>query len=131
MYVLVKGKGKYKIEGLIEYIGYQITLNGEHIMLANQMLKDRYIRCKYEPGFNKFIYNIISFIENDPDSDNATLLLGELERERNVFLNKFAKYLSPKEREYFMRKIRLIANELKQISLTKASIKSSSRGMRR
>ena len=56
MYVLVKGKGKYKIEGLIEYIGYQITLNGKHIMLANQMLKDKYIRCKYEPGFNKFIY---------------------------------------------------------------------------
>ena len=63
--------------------------------------------------------------------ESAKNMITRLKEERNVFLNKFAKYLSPKEREYFMRKIRLIANELKQISLAKASIKSNSRGMRR
>lgn len=131
MYVLVKGKSKCKVDGYIEYVGYPVNIDKVNVLLANQMLKDKYIRYKYEPNFNKFIYNIVAFIENDPDSDNATLLLGELERERNVFLNKFEKFLSPKEREYFMRKIRLIANELKHISLTKTSVKSSVRNKRK
>lgn len=130
MYVLVKQKGKFKIEDLIEYVGFNINIDKHKIILINQILIDKYIRFKYEPDFNKFVYNVISFLDNDPDSDNATLLLGELERERMVFLNKYEKYLSPKERDYFMKKIRLLANELKQLSLTKTNFKSS-KGMRR
>lgn len=130
MYVLVKQKGKFKIEDLIEYVGFNINIDKHKIILINQILIDKYIRFKYEPDFNKFVYNVISFLDNDPDSDNAALLLGELERERMVFLNKYEKYLSPKERDYFMKKIRLLANELKQLSLTKTNFKSS-KGMRR
>lgn len=130
MYVLVKQKGKFKIEDLIEYVGFNVSIDKHKIILINQILIDKYIKFKYEPDFNKFVYNVISFLDNDPDSDNAALLLGELERERMVFLNKYEKYLSPKERDYFMKKIRLLANELKQLSLTKTNFKSS-RGMRR
>ena len=130
MYVLVKQKGRFKIEDLIEYVGFNVSIDKHKIVLINQLLIDKYIKFKYEPDFNKFVYNVISFLENDPDSDNASLLLGELERERMVFLNKYEKYLSPKERDYYMKKIRLLANELKQLSLTKTIFKSS-RGMRR
>lgn len=119
MYTLVKRKGKIKSDSILELFGYEVVINKIKIMVYNQEIVDILIKEKLIPEFNKLSKQILVFISEDDDSDNAVFLLDELSRLYSVYLNKYEKYLSSKEKRSFMKNIHVLTNELKKISRSK------------
>lgn len=119
MYTLVKRKGKIKSDNIIELFGYEVKINKENITVYNQKMIDILIKSKLIPEFNKLTKQILIFISEDDDADNAVFLLDELSRLYSVYLNKYEKYLSTKEKRAFMKNVHVLTNELKRISRNK------------
>ena len=116
MYTLIKKKNKFKCDMVIELIGYPTKLDDLDIIVYNQDLIDMLIKEKFYPNFNKLVKQILLFINEDGDPDEAPFLLDELSRVYTTFLSNYDKYLSYKEKRSFNRNIHILSNELKQIS---------------
>ena len=116
MYTLIKKKNKYKCDMIIELIGYPVKINKQDIVVYNQDLIDMLIKEKFYPNFNKLVKQILLFINEDGDPDEAPFLLDELSRVYTTFLSNYDKYLSSKEKRNINRNIHILSNELKQIS---------------
>ena len=119
MYALVKRKGKVKSDSILELLGYEVKINRVNLVVYSQNLIDTLIKEKLIPEFNKLSKKILLFISEDDDSDNAVFLLDELSRLYTLYLNKYEKYLSNKEKKIFMKNIHVLTNELKKISRNK------------
>ncbi len=119
MYTLVKKRGKIKSDNTIELFGYEVKINKEKIVVYNQKIIDVLIKSKLMPEFNKLIKQILVFISEDNDPDEAVFLLDELSRLYSVYLNKYEKYLSSKEKKSFNKNVNILSNELKKISRNK------------
>ena len=114
MYILVHQEYKLEAEDIFALDGYKITLNKQKMILLNQHLIDLYLRSKYYPALTKIFSKIINFLSDDDENpEDSGLLLDELARERTIILNKYEKYLSEEEKDYYMNPIRLLSNELK------------------
>ena len=118
MYTLVKKNQKHKSNSILELLGYQIRINKTEIVIYNQTLIDILIKEKLIPEYNKLVKKVLVFLEEDGSSDNAAYLLDELARLYTIYLNKYEKYLSKKEKEKFMKNLRIITNELKKFTHT-------------
>ena len=116
MYTLIKKNNKFKCDMVIELIGYPTKLNDLDIIVYNQDLIDTLIKEKFYPNFNKLVKQILLFINEDGDPDEAPFLLDELSRVYTTFLSNYDNYLSSKEKRNFNRNIHILSNELKQIS---------------
>ncbi len=119
MYTLVKKRNKFKSDTIIELIGYETRISRELVTIYDQRIIDIIIKNKFCPEFNRLVKKILIFIEEDGNPDDAALLLGELERLHAVFLNKYEKFLSKSEKISYMKTLRIISNELKQLTYKK------------
>ena len=130
MYTLIKRRGKIKSDNIIELLGYETKLNKETIIIYNQYLIDVFIKSKLMPDFDKLTKKILLFINESDDSDDAVFLLDELARLYTLYLNKYEKYLSAKEKRTFMKRMHVLSNELKHIARTKKIIEVKHSRMR-
>ena len=119
MYYLVRKSKKYKLLSEKEFFGLTITLKNNKLCIIKDDLKDFIIKAKHLKSFENLVKNILIFLETEDDSDGASFLLDELAREYAVFKNKYLKELSVKAREDYIRKVRLLALELKKYIKTK------------
>lgn len=114
MYALVKKNKKYQSDELVGFIGLDIVIKKNKLCIIKSELKDKIIKDKYLISFERLVKSILIFLDTDTDSDGAAYLLDELAREYAVFKNKYLKELSVKARDEYVRKVRLLANELKK-----------------
>lgn len=123
MYKATKTKENYLILDFNLTEGYPLIIKKNKLKLFNQEMIDHLVRIKFSPELNELIASILAYLETD--EGNANFLLGELEREHSILLNKYDKFISAKEKEHYMRNIRLLANELRQkiYNMTKVSHK--------
>lgn len=126
MYALVKKNQKHKSNSILELLGYQIRINKTEVVIYNQTLIDILIKEKLIPEYNKLVKKVLVFLEEDGSSDNAAYLLDELARLYSIYLNKYEKYLSKKEKDKFMKNLRIITNELKKFTHTMIKAESTS-----
>ena len=119
MYTLVKKKNKIKSDSILELYGYSTKINKCNVIIYNQELIDILIKKKFIPEFNKLIKQVLVFLSEDDDPDNATYLLDELSSLYNVYLNKYEKYLSVKEKRSIIKNFHVLTNELKKMARNK------------
>ena len=119
MYLLVRKNNKFRSDSILELIGFDTVIEQINIIIYKQQLIDKIIKEKLLPDYNRLVKKVLVFLEEDPDSDNAQYLLDETARLYGIYLNKYQKFLSNSENDIFMKNIRLIANELKQLSYKK------------
>ncbi len=119
MYTLVKKKNKIKSDTILELYGYNTKINKVNVIVYNQKLIDILIKNKFIPEFNKLIKQVLTFLSEDDDPDNAVLLLDELSSLYSVYLNKYEKYLSTKEKRNIIKNFHVLTNELKKIARAK------------
>lgn len=131
MYVLEKKYRKYKTDEVLELIGYPVKIAKHDIVVFNQDLIDKLILKKIIPDFNRLVKKVLVFIEEDSNPDSAVLFLDELAKLYIQYLNKYEKHLSRKEKEKFMRDMRLITNELKSVIHKKSKSVAIEHGRRR
>lgn len=112
MYKLTKSKEKYTITCYNTGKYYPLKIKKNNILLAKEEMINHLIRIKYLPEYNKLIAKILSFLEDD-SNDDAGILLDELAHEREILFNLYEKYLTAEEKEYYLKNIRILANELR------------------
>ncbi len=132
MYTLTNNKNKVKSDSILELIGYPVRIDKANIIVYNQDIIDVLVKSKLIPKFNKLTRQILLFLEEDDDPDNAVYMLDELSRLYTLYLNEYEKFLSVKEKRRFTRNVHVLSNELKKVSRTvkKVNTQSYGRGFR-
>ena len=75
----------------------------EHILLI-----------KYKNALEKLTKKVLFLIQSgDNDEETSGIMLNEINRYRNVLLNKYAKYLKENHVMYFLEQLRLLELELR------------------
>ena len=119
MYTLVKKRNKIKSDSILELYGYSTKINKCNVVIYSQELIDILIKKKFIPEFNKLIKQVLVFLSEDDDPDNAAFLLDELSSLYNIYLNKYEKYLSSKEKRSIIKNFHVLTNELKKMARNK------------
>lgn len=127
-YLINKKAKNDSVVSIEELDGYKFkpkTKNGEYlkvseVTIVDRVLIDKILTIKFNKSFNKVARLAIKVI-NDDDStdDDAAIVLDEVELVRQILLNRYQKFLNQEKEKLFLKKLRLIENELrvKQIEI--------------
>ena len=112
------------------------SLNVSEVTIVDESLIDTILTIKFDKQFKKVVRIALKVINDDDADDSDTqFVLDEVELVREILLNKYQKYISKQKEVLFLKKLRLIENEmrLKQVAIKQKAIfleqeKSKGRG---
>ena len=91
------------------------------VKIVDKDMIDRILTLKFEKTFKRVVALAMSVIESDDSEteESARIVLDEVELIREILLNKYQKFLNQEKEELFLKKLRLIENEmrLKQVQI--------------
>ena len=93
---------------------FEDMINVNKMILINPSLIEKLIDKKCTKSFNK-ILQMISVVSSDEDDDDDTgymLILDEIERFKNLLINKYKHYMEEKEYELNIKKLELLTEEI-------------------
>ena len=113
-YLINKSHQDESVVSIRELEGYQFkprSTKDSYIKVNKVTIVDRVMIDKI---FKKVVALALQVI-NDEDSDegNVAIVLGEVELVREILLNRYQKFLSYEKEQLFLKKLRLIENELR------------------
>lgn len=123
-FLITKDKRKNKIVYL-EYSleGYTFSpknnsekyLEVNEVTIYNHEMIDAILTTKFNKTFLKVMQMARTLIESDDDIDPSScdLCLDQVELVRQILLNRYQKYLNAEKTELFLKKLRVIENELR------------------
>lgn len=90
-------------------------INIKKITLYNPNMINNILVKKIDKSFRKITAIIIDILRNDDEDTTAdgVIALSELERLRRIILNKYQNYLEKSKEEEYLKKLRLLENELR------------------
>lgn len=127
-YLINKSHKDESVVSIREIDGYQFKpkktkdnyIKVSKVTIIDKVMIDKILTMKFNKAFKKVVALALQVI-NDEDSDegNVTIVLGEVELVREILLNKYQKFLNYKKEQLFLKKLRLIENELrmKQVAI--------------
>lgn len=92
--------------------GNYIKVN--EVTIVDRVMIDKILSMKFDKSFKQLVALALRVI-NDEDADDAEteIVLDEVELVRQVLLNKYQKFLSYEKEQLFLKKLRLIENEIR------------------
>lgn len=103
--------------------GNYIKVN--EVTIVDRVMIDKILSMKFDKSFKQLVALALRVI-NDEDADDAEaeIVLDEVELVRQVLLNKYQKFLSYEKEQLFLKKLRLIENEIrvKQVQIKQKAI---------
>ena len=92
---------------------FEDMINVNEMILINPSLIEKLISKKCNKTFNKII-KMLSVVSSDDDDDDSgyMLILDEIERFKNILINKYKHYIEEKEYEMVMKKLELLKQEV-------------------
>lgn len=109
------------------------------VTIVDRVMIDKILTMKFNKSFKKVVQLALRVInDEDADDGDVTIVLGEVELVREILLNRYQKFLNYEKEQLFLKKLRLIENELRMKQVTikrKAQLlemeneKTRSRGM--
>lgn len=114
---------KYRLDGY-NFKPRNVTkasINLEKIVIVKPALIDGVLSEKIEKKLSKIVRLVMYLINNDDDSTNPSdimLALNEIAKLRSVILNRYQDYLSQSKEKEYLRKLRILENELRVKSLS-------------
>lgn len=124
-FLITKDKRKNKIIYLEYSIeGYKFTpknssnkyLEVNEVTIYDHEMIDAILTTKFNKTFMKVMQMARMLIESDEDdatSSSCDLCLDQIELVRQILLNRYQKYLTAEKTELFLKKLRVIENELR------------------
>lgn len=96
------------------------------VTIINKEMIDKILSLKFEKSFKKLV-NMAMYVINDEDETDETaaaVVLDEVELVRQVLLNRYQKFLNHEKEELFLKKLRVIENEMriKQIQIKQKAV---------
>ena len=80
---------------------------------------------KFDKAFNRVVRLALRVInDDDATGDDCEIILGEVELVRQILLNRYQKYINQEKEKLFLKKLRLIENEMrmKQVQVKQKAI---------
>ena len=103
--------------------GNYIKVN--EVTIVDRVMIDKILSMKFDKSFRQLVALALKVI-NDPDADesDAEIVLDEVELVRQVLLNRYQKFLNHEKEQLFLKKLRLIENEMrvKQVKIKQKAI---------
>ena len=103
--------------------GNYIRVN--EVTIVDRVMIDKILSMKFDKSFKQLVALALVVI-NDDDADDAAaeIILDEVELLRQILLNRYQKFLSYEKEQLFLKKLRLIENEIrvKQIQIKQKAI---------
>lgn len=89
-------------------------LDVKEVTVINPEFIDSILSIKFNKIFNKLFNKVVDVLNDDDASESDTMMvLGEVELLRGILLNKYQNFLKFEKEELFLKKLRLLENELK------------------
>lgn len=95
------------------------------VTIVDRVMLDRILSMKFDKAFNRVVKLALQVINNeDASDDDCEIVLGEVELVRQVLLNRYQRFLKHEKEELFLKKLRLIENEIrmKQVQVKQKAI---------
>jgi len=96
-----------------EGVSFEDMINVEKMILINPSLIEKLIDKKCSKTFDK-ILKMISVVSSDDEDDDSgyMLILDEMERFKNLLINKYKQYMDEREYEMNIKKLELLEEEI-------------------
>ena len=132
-YLINKKHRDDSVVSIKELEGYKFkpkSNNGNYIKVKevtvfDRVMIDRILSLKFDKSFKQLVALALRVI-NDEDADDAEaqVVLDEVELVRQVLLNRYQKFLSHEKEQLFLKKLRIIENEMrvKQVKIKQKAI---------
>lgn len=96
------------------------------VTIINKEMIDKILSLKFEKSFKKLVAMAMYVINDEDETDEtaAIVVLDEVELVRQVLLNRYQKFLNHEKEELFLKKLRVIENEMriKQVQIKQKAI---------
>lgn len=121
-YLVKKEHKDEKVVSFKEYDGYVFKpkLNKEQFIKVNSIkivdaeMIDRILTMKFNKSFNRLVALAMAVLnDDDADDSDCEIVLDEAQLVREILLNRYQKFLSQKKEELFLKKLRIIENEIR------------------
>lgn len=95
------------------------------VTIVDGVMIDKILSMKFDKSFKQLVALALRVI-NDDDADDAEaeIVLDEVELLRQILLNRYQKFLSYEKEQLFLKKLRIIENEMrvKQVKIKQKAI---------
>ena len=89
-------------------------LNVKNINVIDNKMSDNILSIKFTERFNKLLKLVNLYLNDSDASDSDTsLVLDEVALIKGILLNKYQKYLNGEKEKLFLKKLRIVENEIK------------------
>ena len=95
------------------------------VTIFDRVMLDKILSMKFNKSFNRVVKLALHVInDEDATDDDCEIILGEVELVRQILLNRYQKFLNHEKEELFLKKLRLIENEMrmKQVQIKQRAI---------
>lgn len=103
--------------------GNYIRVN--EVTIVDRVMLDKILSMKFDKSFKQVVALALKVINDDEaDETAAEIVLDEVELVRQILLNRYQKFLSYEKEQLFLKKLRIIENEMrvKQIQIKQKAI---------
>ena len=132
-YLINKGHHDDSVVSIHELDGYKFKPkpgNGNYIRvndvtIVDRVMIDKILSMKFDKSFKQLVTMAMNVInDDDADDDSVEIVLNEAELVRQVLLNRYQKFLNYDKEQLFLKKLRLIENELrlKQVQIKRKAM---------
>ncbi len=84
-----------------------------HITVVDPKMIDSILTLKFNKRFNKLLKYVTYLLNESNDDTGIAIALNEVEKLRGILLNRYQKFLNQEKEELFLKKLRIIENELR------------------
>lgn len=97
----------------------------KEVKIVDPKMIDKILTMKFDKLFKQVVAMALSVInDDDATDDDAELVLDEVELIRQILLNRYQKFLNYEKEQLFLKKLRLIENEMrvKQVKIKQKAL---------
>ena len=95
------------------------------VKIVDKVMIEKILSMKFDRSFKQLVALALRVInDEDADDDTAMLVMDEVELVRQILLERYHKYISKEKEQLFLKKLRIIENEIrvKQIKIKQKAI---------
>lgn len=86
----------------------------KEVTVINPNMIDNILSIKFNAQFNKLMASALKVVKDDDATEgDAQVVLGEVELIRQIITNRYQKFLKRSKEDMFLKKLRLIENEMR------------------
>lgn len=97
-------------------------INVSEVTIVDHMMIDKILTLKFERAFKRVVamaMQILNQSDDETSDEEAQIVLDEAQLVKEILINRYEKFLSHEKEQLFLKKLRVIENELrmKQVAI--------------